>query len=593
MKKNYLFIITFLLNYCISYGQNFGQFASAIKINNSIYNTTGVAPHKINSDAGAPDFDGASLGTFGANSTCAKITAGEIKTWKNASANVCGATLFWRVYTTGFPSGSFHPIPLTTVTDCDTATTIFNDGLGTCGNGDQKWKDYNLNENFATGLAPGNYTLEIYYEYTGSNTSTSTCETTQFISNNALNYKANFTITNPTITCPQNTIQEVDAGLCTASIVTTNPTIGDNCFITKLTWEITGATSGTSPSTGINNLGTQVFNKGTTTVTYTASDDANNSISCFYTITVNDNVPPLTPTLANVNVGQCAGTPTAPTTTDACAGTITGTTETVFPITTQGTTIVTWTFDDGNGNSTTANQNVIVDDNIPPTITAPINVNTTTNASCTAIGVALGTPVTGDNCSVSNITNDHPSTTYPLGNTTVIWTVTDAAGNSATANQTVTVTDTIPPSITCPANITTAKTSNDGTGNCTTTVSLGNPIVSDNCTAVGSLIVTNNAPVNFPIGVTTVTWTVKDAANNTPTCTQNVTVTDDEAPSITCPANITTAKTSNDGTGNCTTTVSLGNPIVLDNCTAAGSLIVSNNAPANFPIGVTTVTWTV
>ncbi|PRZ19239.1 gliding motility-associated C-terminal domain-containing protein, partial [Flavobacterium granuli] len=31
-----------------------------------------------------------------------------------------------------------------------------------------------------------------------------------------------------------------------------------------------------------------------------------------------------------------------------------------FPITTQGTTVVTWTFDDGNGNTTTATQNIVV-----------------------------------------------------------------------------------------------------------------------------------------------------------------------------------------------------------------------------------------
>ena len=36
---------------------------------------------------------------------------------------------------------------------------------------------------------------------------------------------------------------------------------------------------------------------------------------------------------------------TAPTATDNCSGTITGTTST-FPITAQGTTVVTWTFED-------------------------------------------------------------------------------------------------------------------------------------------------------------------------------------------------------------------------------------------------------
>ena len=53
-----------------------------------------------------------------------------------------------------------------------------------------------------------------------------------------------------------------------------------------------------------------------------------------------------------------------------------------FPITAQGTTVVTWTFNDGNGNSVTANQNVIIDDTVAPicatkniTITVGINYN--------------------------------------------------------------------------------------------------------------------------------------------------------------------------------------------------------------------------
>ena len=58
--------------------------------------------------------------------------------------------------------------------------------------------------------------------------------------------------------------------------------------------------------------------------------------------------------------GECSVTPTAPTATDACAGAITGTTTTSFPITTPGTTVVTWTFDDGSGNISTQDQNVIV-----------------------------------------------------------------------------------------------------------------------------------------------------------------------------------------------------------------------------------------
>jgi len=59
--------------------------------------------------------------------------------------------------------------------------------------------------------------------------------------------------------------------------------------------------------------------------------------------------------------GQCSVTVTAPTATSNCYGQITGTTATTFPITTTGTTVITWNFNDGNGQSTTVNQNVIIE----------------------------------------------------------------------------------------------------------------------------------------------------------------------------------------------------------------------------------------
>lgn len=77
-------------------------------------------------------------------------------------------------------------------------------------------------------------------------------------------------------------------------------------------------------------------------------------------VTGSDTTPPPTPTLSNVTF-DCSATPTAPTVTDTCnSSTITGTTTTSFPITTVGTTVVTWSFTDSCGNITTADQNVIV-----------------------------------------------------------------------------------------------------------------------------------------------------------------------------------------------------------------------------------------
>ncbi|MDA8531861.1 hypothetical protein N9K44_03165, partial [Flavobacteriaceae bacterium] len=71
------------------------------------------------------------------------------------------------------------------------------------------------------------------------------------------------------------------------------------------------------------------------------------------------------------------------------------------------------------------------------------------------------------------------TTDFPLGDTTVTWTVTDGSGNTATATQTVTVVDNIDPTITAPADVTV----NVDAGACTTAlanVTLGSPTTADN-----------------------------------------------------------------------------------------------------------------
>ena len=76
-------------------------------------------------------------------------------------------------------------------------------------------------------------------------------------------------------------------------------------------------------------------------------------------ITIVDTTAPLIPVLEDI-IGQCSATAIAPKTTDNCAGIITGTTTNLLTYMNEGNYIIHWTFDDGNGNLSTANQNVIV-----------------------------------------------------------------------------------------------------------------------------------------------------------------------------------------------------------------------------------------
>jgi hypothetical protein len=374
----------------------------------------------------------------------------------------------------------------------------------------------------------------------------------------------------PTIVCPSDVTVPANFGSCIASAVALGtPTFADNCTVASVVND--------APAS---------FNLGTTIVTWTVTDNAGNATTCTQNVTVVDNQVPTIACPAAVSVpadlGLCTASGVAlgtPATADNCSiASTTNNAPAIFPL---GTTIVTWTIVDGSGNSATCAQLVTVTDNQLPTITCPAAVTVPANlASCVATGVALGTPMTADNCSVASVVNNAPAI-FPLGNTTVIWTVTDGSGNFATCSQLVTVTDTQLPTIACPANITIPANA----GTCVATgLALGTPTTTDNCSVAS---VTNDAPFTFPLGTTTVTWTVTDGSANTAICTQTVTVIDTQLPTITCPVAVTVPADA----GLCTASaVALGTPVTADNCSVAS---VTNNAPAIFPLGNTTVTWTV
>ena len=182
-----------------------------------------------------------------------------------------------------------------------------------------------------------------------------------------------------------------------------------------------------------------------------------------------------------------------------------------FPL---GTTVNTYEATDAFGNTATCSFNVIVTDGENPTITAPADLTVSSDASsCDATGVALGSPITADNCNVNTVTNNAPGT-FPLGSTTVTWTVTDDAGNTATADQIVTVEDNLAPTVD-------SNNLADVTVECELT-SLTVPTATDACD--GSITGVSDAV--FPIdNDTVVVWTYTDASGNVTTQNQNILIT--------------------------------------------------------------------
>jgi len=116
---------------------------------------------------------------------------------------------------------------------------------------------------------------------------------------------------------------------------------------------------------------------------------------------------------------------------------------------------------------------------------------------------------------------------YPVGITNIIWTVTDAAGNTATAVQAITVVDNQVPVITCPGNLN-LKCASD-----VPDVDVNSVTATDNCSAtvthVGDVITNQTCANRFTL---TRTYKATDPAGNSATCSQIITVYDDIPPQI-------------------------------------------------------------
>jgi subtilisin-like proprotein convertase family protein len=129
-------------------------------------------------------------------------------------------------------------------------------------------------------------------------------------------------------------------------------------------------------------------------------------------------------------------------------------------------------------------------------------------------------------------------------------------------------------SITCPANVTQTNDPNQ----CGAVVSYAAPTAEPAC---GTITCAPPSGSFFPVGTTTVTCT----STAGPSCSFTVTVTDDQPPSITCPANITTSNDPNQ----CGAVVSYPAPTITDNCPGTFTATCTPPSGSFFPVGTTTV----
>ncbi|MEE1541667.1 MAG: HYR domain-containing protein, partial [Paludibacteraceae bacterium] len=287
-----------------------------------------------------------------------------------------------------------------------------------------------------------------------------------------------------------------------------------------------------------------------------------------------------------------------------------------------GATDVKWTAYDAAGNSKSCVQKVTVTDNEEPVVNCVKDIaQYMVNDACGWSG-DISLPEVTDNCGVSNLSatrSDNVPVTidmvnktvstgrFPLNETVITWTATDANGNTGTCKQTIEVLDNVPPTITC---------ENDkyvfADNSCKWNGALTLPSANDNCSDYTLKAeystdddnydaLTSTDKVSFQIGTTFVRWTVTDKANNVASCSLKVVVKDNIPPTIACGANIETPATEM-----CRATkVSVPLPTVTENCskpytlTATRSDGVAMNLQngttvyeGDFYVGTTTITWT-
>ena len=210
---HFLSLCIILTTFTVS-AQDFGGYAAAIwmtgtQITDQFYNIHSEAKdiwsaqeHAINPNAGnwlAPSvtFTGFNFGSYIANANTFNLKGAEIKTYKESNANACSPKLTYRIYPAGNPSGAFTEIDVPFYKACDVPNSQYEDFLGPCTTGFQKWQKSDANIDL-TQRNEGKYEIEVYIRIRGNNNNTTGCDQDKYINNGGSNYVASFTIC-PTI----------------------------------------------------------------------------------------------------------------------------------------------------------------------------------------------------------------------------------------------------------------------------------------------------------------------------------------------------------------------------------------------------------
>src|SRR6056297_1038442 len=457
-------------------------------------------------------------------------------------------------------------------------------------------------------------------------------------------------VQDPIIGCPQDVTISTDAGVCewASQAGSLSPIVAiENCE-PNLQWSVENPDGSTAADSG--DVSGYVFELGESVVTYTLSDSSGVQLAaCNFRVTVEDNESPEIAGCNDLGLyffgsaeisaddGLCSATPTLPPVivTDNCSSELEAdliitrsdgliVTETLTQLVVFGTptpfyfsspellvgvNTIEVVVRDESGNESRCIGQIVVTDDEEPTITCSVldpAYNTDLGTCDYTVQGDEFDPMVGDNCTVESVSNDYNATSslanavFPVGSTTVVWTVTDESGNTATCEITVVVEDNeTPVFVNCPGD--TITVGNDFS-NCEGGVNWSVPIATDNCEVSVAQTAGPTAGDILDVGNYTVTYIATDDAGNTAECTFTIEVLDVQDPIIGCPQDVTISTDA----GVCEWASQAGSlsPIVaIENCepnlqwsvenpdgsTAADSGDVSGYV---FGLGVSTVTYT-
>ncbi len=253
---------------------------------------------------------------------------------------------------------------------------------------------------------------------------------------------------------------------------------------------------------------------------------------------------------------------------DNCGPVTVSASQTSFDCSNVGVNTVELTVTDANGNSSTCEALVTVEDNVPPVPMCQdleIHLDADGLASITADQIGGGST---DNCGIFSLAIDVDEFGCDdVGPNPVVLTVTDLNGNISTCTATVTIVDSEAPTAVC-QNIDVFL---DDAGMATISASDIDGGSTDNC-GIESIVASQTDFDCSHTGLNTVVLTVTDVNGNVSTCESTVTVIDLVDPVIECPGDIV-VETDPD----LCSAVVYYDVFAADNCVSADEYIVNGN----------------